>query len=259
MRAEQPRRLDRHPLAVVAQFEKGRAACKIAVGKQRSFALIRMTILYLPWHKGSRYLKRTALVTTFGTMAVVLFSAPSGAIARISGQGTKSNAPPASPKTNPVPARAVNPCVGGFISRLELASIEGNLFSVKNGDKIETLTTDRKTVFYRHGKQVASLAAFKDLVGKGVKYYQGDCDAGKDAAGHAYAFKVEDSDFTAKMGDGESGLKLAQDGNRDFVPPGSAGTAAVDNQDSQGHQKVTISAEAAAALLVRRHRLSTLP
>jgi hypothetical protein len=86
-----------------------------------------------------------------------------------------------------------------FINRYELASIEGNLFSVKIGDKVETINTDKKTVFYRHGKQVASLAAFKDLIGKSVKYYEGDCDAGKDAAGHTYAFRVEDSDITAPV------------------------------------------------------------
>lgn len=154
----------------------------------------------MPWRFPSFNLKPLKLAATFGALMMLLFTGSSLAIAQVSGQGAKSTAPPANPKASSTARPTVNPCVGMFTNRYELASIEGNLFSVKVGDKLETITTDKKTVFYRHGKQVATLAAFKDLIGKPVKYFEGDCDTGKDAAGHAYAFRLEDSDITAPVG-----------------------------------------------------------
>lgn len=146
------------------------------------------------YHPCSISKRAVMLAVTIATSLLM----PELAGAQVSGQGAKTTPPVAAPKTTP--ARAVNPCMGASASRYDLVSIDGNRFSVKMLDgTVETVVTDKKTVFYRHGKQVSSLAAFKDLVGKTVRYYQGDCDKGKDADGHAIAFKVDDGDITAPV------------------------------------------------------------
>jgi len=75
----------------------------------------------------------------------------------------------------------------------ELLSIDGNVFTAKGGnqDKLMTFTTDSSTRLCLKGRQVKSLQAFKNLVGKIITIYI-DAHATPKDDGSSYALRVED-------------------------------------------------------------------